>query len=73
MAYRLVLSASKCQALRGLHDVFHISLLRHYQTNGLNYKAPPVEIDGEEQYKVETIQKRRVVCGEMQFLVKWVR
>ena len=31
-----------------------------------------MKIDGEEQYKVETIRKYRVVRGKMQFLVKWV-
>ena len=31
-----------------------------------------MEIDGKEQYKVEAIRKHRVVCGKMQFLVKWV-
>ena len=31
-----------------------------------------MEIDGKEQYEVKAIWKHRVVCGEMQFLVKWV-
>ena len=31
-----------------------------------------MEIDGKEQYKVKAIRKHKVVCGEMQFLVKWV-
>ena len=31
-----------------------------------------MEIDGKEQYKFEAIRKHRIVCGEMQFLVKWV-
>ena len=31
-----------------------------------------MEIDGDEQYKVEAIRKQRVICGKMQFLVKWV-
>ena len=48
MAYHLDLAASKRQALRGLHDVFHVNLLRRYQSNGLDYKAPPIEINGEE-------------------------
>ena len=65
MVYQLDLSASKRQALRGLHDIFHVSLLRHYRTNGLDYKALPVEIDSEEQYKIEAIWKHRVICGEM--------
>ena len=46
-SYRLDLSASKRQALQGLHNIFHISLLWHYRTKGLDYKAPPVEIDSE--------------------------
>ena len=51
-AYRLDLAASKRQALRGLHDIFHAHLLRRYRTNGLDYEAPPLEIDGEEHYEV---------------------
>ena len=52
MAYRLDLAASKRQALRGLHDIFHAHLLRRYRTNGLDYEAPPIKIDGEEHYEV---------------------
>ena len=70
-AYRLDLAASKCQVLCGLHDVFHAHLLRHYRTNGLDYKAPLLEIDGEEHYEVQAIRKHRVICGELQFLVQW--
>ena len=61
-AYQLDLSASKRQVLQGLHDVFHISLPQHYRTNGLDYKALQVEIDGEEQCKVEAIRKHWVIC-----------
>ena len=64
-AYQLDLLASKRQVLRGLHNIFHVSLLCHYRTNELDYKAPPVEIDGKEQYKVEAIWKHWVVHGEM--------
>ena len=45
MAYHLNLAASKQQALQGLHDVFHVNLLRRYQSNGLDYEAPPIKID----------------------------
>ena len=69
-AYRLHLAASKRQALRGFHDVFHAHLLRRYRTNGLDYEAPPIEIDGEEHYEVQAIRKHRVVRGDLQFLVK---
>ena len=71
MAYHLDLAASRRQALRGLHDVFHAHLLQRYRTNGLDYEAPSLEIDGEEHYKVQAIRKHRVVCGELQYLVKW--
>ena len=47
-AYRLDLAASKHQGLRGLHDFFHGNLLRRYRSNGLNYEAPPIKINGEE-------------------------
>ena len=57
--------------LRGLHDVFHAHLLQCYQTNGLDYKAPPLEIDGEEHHEVQAIRKHHVVRGETQYLVKW--
>ena len=71
-AYHLDLAASKCQALRRLHNVFHINLNQRYQSNGLDYKAPPLEIDGEEHYKVQAVRKHHVVCGEVQYLVKWM-
>ena len=72
MTYHLDLAASKRQALQGLHYVFHINLLRHYQSNGLDYEAPPIKINSEEQYKVQAIRKHHVICGEMQYFVKWV-
>ena len=71
MAYRLDLAASKRQALRGLHDVFHAHLLLHYWINGLDYEAPPLEIDGKEHYGVQAIRRHHVVHGETQYLVKW--
>ena len=72
MAYGLDLAATNCQALRGLHNIFHVNLLRCYWTNGLDYKAPPLEINGEKHYKVQAIRKHRVIRREVQYLVKWV-
>ena len=69
-AYRLDLAASKHQALRGLHNVFHVNLLQRNRSNALDYKAPLSKIDGEEQYEVQAIRKHHVVCGEVQYLVK---
>ena len=70
-AYRLGLAASKRQVLRGLYDVFHVNLLQRYWTNGLDYEVPLLKIDSEEHYKVQAIWQNRVVCGEVQYLVKW--
>ena len=64
MAYHLDLAASKQQALRGLHDVFHVNVLQCYQSNGLDHEAPPLEINGEEHYEVQAIWKHHVVRGE---------
>ena len=71
-AYHLDLAASKCQALRGLHNVFHVNLLWCYQSNGLDFEAPPLEIDGEEHHEVQAIRKHRVIHGEVQYLVKCI-
>ena len=55
-AYRLDLSGGKHrQALRGIHDIFHISLLKPYKDNGMAANALPVEIDEHEEYEIEKI------------------
>ena len=43
-AYRLDLSRSA--ALSGVHDVFHVSLLCAWLTNGVHADVPSIEIDG---------------------------
>ena len=55
-AYRLDLSGGKHrQALRGIHDVFHVSLLKRFKDNGMAANAPPVEINEHEEYEIEKI------------------
>ena len=55
-AYRLDLSGGKHrQALRGIHDVFHVSLLKTFKDNGMATNVPPVEIDEHEEYKIKNI------------------
>ena len=55
-AYHLDLSGRKHrQALRGVHDVFHISLLKPFKDNGMAANVPPVEIDEHEEYEIEKI------------------
>ena len=49
MAYHLDLSRSA--ALRGVHDVFHVSLLRGWLTNGIHGDVLSIKIDGEAEYK----------------------
>ena len=61
-AYRLDLSLHV--ALRGVHNVFHVSLLRSWHNNGVHADMPPIEIDGEAKYKVGEIKGHRVHNGE---------
>ena len=56
IAYRLDLSGGKHrQALKGIHDVFHVSLLKPFKDNGMVANVPPVEIDEYEEYEIEKI------------------
>ena len=69
-AYRLGLWRSA--ALRGVHDVFHVSLLCGWLTNGIHANVPPIEIDGEAEYKVSEIKGHRECQGEVQYLTSFV-
>ena len=60
------------KSLDGIHDVFHVSLLRPYLSNGLATEVPPVELDGELEYEIAAIKGHRVLHGELQFLVSLV-
>ena len=53
-AHCLVLSQHA--ALRGAHDVFHVSLLCSWLTNGVHADVPSIEIVGEAEYKVSKIK-----------------
>ena len=65
MAYKLDLSGGcYCQALRGIHDVFHVSLLRPHHDNGLGTDVPPIEVDGVMEFELEAILKHRQIRGE---------
>ena len=70
--YKLDLSVG-CyhQALRGIHDIFHVSLLRPHRNNGLKTDVPPIEVDGDVEFEVEAILKHRQIRGEDQYLVRW--
>ena len=73
-AYKLDLSRG-ChrQALRNIHDVFHVSLLRPHRDNGLGTDVPPIEVDGDMEFKVKSILKHRQIRGEDYYLVRWKR
>ena len=63
-AYHLDLLRSA--ALSGVHDVFHVSLLRGWLSNGVHADVPSIKIDGEAEYEVSKIKGHRERQGEMQ-------
>ena len=70
-AYRLDLSSS--QALRGIHDVFHVSLLRSWSSNGMRRCAAPIELeDADQEWEISRVKAHREVSGQQQFLVGFV-
>ena len=55
-AYHLDLTGGRHrQALRGVHNIFHVSLLKPYKDNGMAANTPPIAIDEHEEYKIEKI------------------
>ena len=58
------------QALRNIHDMFLVSLLRPHRDNGLGTDVLPIDVDGEVEFEVEAILKRRQIRGEDQYLVR---
>ena len=71
-AYKLDLSGGRHRkALRNIHDVFHVSLLRPHQDDGLGTDIPPIHVDGDLEFEVETLLKHRQIRGEDQYLVRW--
>ena len=70
MAYCLDLSQHA--ALRGIDNVFHVSLLCGWLSNGIHADVPPIKIDGKAEYKVSEIKGHREGQGEMQYLTLFV-
>ena len=69
-AYHLDLSCSA--VLRGVHDVFHVSLLCGWLSNGVHADVPSIKIDGKAEYKVSEIKGHHEHQGEMQYLTLFV-
>ena len=53
--YQLDLSLDA--ALHGMYNVFHVLLLRDWFNNQVDIDVPPIEIDGEAEYKVGEIKE----------------
>ena len=52
-------------ALCGVHNVFHVSLLRDRHNNGVHADVPPIEVDGEAEYEVGETKGYRICNGEV--------
>jgi hypothetical protein len=70
-AYKLTLPAS----MRGVHPVFHVSVLRQHNVDTINQrKQPPltpIAIVGREEWEVEEILDCRKRGKKIQYLVSW--
>ena len=69
-AYHLDLSS--CPVLRGVHNVFHVSLLRDWLSKGVHANVPSIEIDGKAEYKVASIKGHCEHNSELQYLTSFV-
>ena len=67
-AYKLALQGR----YKGIHPVFHVSLLRPHVPGGTS-AAPPLPIlrDGEEEWAVEAILRHRRKGGQLEYLVRF--
>jgi hypothetical protein len=70
-AYELNLPPS----LRGIHPVFHVSMLRRHQPDLISGRRPPapnpIIIEGTNEWEVEDILDCRVRGKQCQYLVSW--
>jgi hypothetical protein len=56
-----------------IHDVFHVSLLEPYVSDGQRAAKPPtpIEVEGTAEYKVEEILHSGYRRSVFRYLVKW--
>ncbi|EDN10942.1 predicted protein [Histoplasma mississippiense (nom. inval.)] len=67
-AYKLKLTPQ----YKGIHPVFHVSLLEPYHARDGQIPQPePIIIDAQEEWEVEAILDKRQYRGQTQYLVKW--
>ena len=69
------LELSEPMRAKGIHDAFHVSLLKPFKEDKFNrYEKPlpPVFIeDGQEHYEVEKILDAKKIRGKQHYLVRW--
>ena len=58
----------KCATFRGMHNVFHVSLLCSWLSNNVHADKPPIKIDGKAEYKVAEIKGHHEQQSEMQYV-----
>ena len=58
------------QALSGIHDVFHVALLRPYQDNSMQASTPPVMVHESVEYETKRFLQHRALMGKTQYLVR---
>ena len=54
-----------------IHDVFHVSLLRPYRTDGRAQPPSPILSAGEEWFLVDSLVSHRVRRGKREYLVRY--
>jgi hypothetical protein len=55
-----------------IHNVFHMHLLKPHHPSSRHQKPlPPVEVEGEEEYKMEEVLNLCIQRGKLKFLVTW--
>ena len=73
VSFRLELSEP--MKARGIHNTFHVSLLKPFLEDKFDRydpPLPPVNIeDGVEFYEVETVLSSRIRRGKKEYLIKW--
>ena len=69
--YKLTLPLS----MKGVHPVFHVSVLRRHNTDTIEGRPtpppPPVIIDGEEEWEVDEILNSKMKWKTQYYLVSW--
>ncbi|KNF02919.1 hypothetical protein PSTG_03868 [Puccinia striiformis f. sp. tritici PST-78] len=61
--------------MKGVHPVFHVSVLRKYHPDSIEgrrqEKPDPIEVQGEEEWEVEEALNCRRKGRRRQFLISW--